>query len=81
MMTVSTRQGQLALTITLSQVFTFAATVNVSWYDAMAYAVWLVGTLPTEAQWEFTARGEDHRRYPWDLTGRTEPDLRPSQHN
>jgi formylglycine-generating enzyme required for sulfatase activity len=48
--------------------------VNVSWYDAMAYAVWLGGSLPTEAQWEFTARGEDHRRYPWDMTGRTEPD-------
>ena len=44
---------------------------DVTWENAERYCEWKHGRLPTEAEWERSAKGADDRNWPWGMVERT----------
>ncbi|MEM7130412.1 MAG: SUMF1/EgtB/PvdO family nonheme iron enzyme [Chloroflexota bacterium] len=46
--------------------FMLQPVVRINWYQANAYAKWVGGRLPSDAEWEYACRGKEGWTYPWE---------------
>lgn len=62
---VSLPEGDLALVWYRDANMANVPVVGISWSQAFEFAIWLGCRLPTELEWEYSARGSQSFNYPW----------------